>query len=534
MPHSLPANLDNLDAQTLRQMLAASWQREARAQQALEEQALDHARIVETKARVIRDKDFRIAKLSHELAVLRNFRFGRKSEQYTDRQTLLFEEDFESDLANVEQELEQALNENPEPNQSKKKKPARRRLPSDLPRVKIHHEPEHTHCQCGCELQRVGEDVTEKLDYIPGTAQVEQHIRGKWACRSCDTLTQEPMPAHVIDKGLASTGLLAHILIAKYADHLPLYRQQQIFGREGIDLSVSTMADWVGRCGAQLLPLVEALQALVLNSAILHADETPLKVLCSHKGGKIRKAYLWAYSPAEREPLKAVIYDLAVSRSGAHAREFLGEWKGKLVVDNYSGYKQSFRDRGVVELGCMAHARRKFHDLYVANKSEIAQHALTVFQKLYEIEEEARDLSASERLRLRQSESEPILEKFHAWMLAQRNLVLEGSGIAQALDYSLKRWAALIRYLSDGNAPIDNNHIERQFRPVALGRKNWLFAGSMRAGKRAAAIMSLIQSAKLNGLNPHAYLKDVLERLPTHPNNRIEELLPHRWQPTTP
>src|SRR5690625_2916699 len=298
------------------------------------------------------------------------------------------------------------------------------------------------------------------------------------------------MPAHVIDKGLASHRLLAHVLVAKYADHLPLYRQQKRFAREGITLPLSTLADWVGQCGHALQPLVDALREEVLQKHVLHADETPIKVLRADKDRKTHRAYLWAYAPAIHEGLNAVIYDFTPSRAGAHARTFLADWQGKLVTDDYSGYKQSFKQGGITEIACMAHARRKFYELHVANQSEIAAQALASFKALYAIEAKAKDL-----------------------------------------DYSLKRWTALTRYLDDGCVPIDNNHIEQQIRPLALGRKNWLFAGSLRAGQRAAAVMTLIQSAKLNGHDPLAYLGDILERLPTQPNHRVHELLPHHWQP---
>lgn len=287
----------------------------------------------------------------------------------------------------------------------------------------------------------------------------------------------------------------------------------------------------MGQCGYALQPLVDALREEVLQKPVLHADETPIKVLRADQDRKTHRAYLWAYAPAIHEGLNAVIYDCTPSRAGAHARTFLADWQGKLVTDDYSGYKQSFKQGGITEIACMAHARRKFYELHVANQSEIAAQALASFKALYAIKAEAKDLTAKEREQRRQEKARPILEKLHDWMLAQRTLVPDGSGTAKALDYSLKRWAALTRYLEDGCVPIDNNHIEQQIRPLALGRKNWLFAGSLRAGQRAAAVMTLIQSAKLNGHEPLAYLGDILERLPTQPNHRVHELLPHHWQP---
>jgi hypothetical protein len=247
--------------------------------------------------------------------------------------------------------------------------------------------------------------------------------------------------------------------------------------------------------------------------------------------GKTHRAYLWNYSSSEYDELQTVIYDFAESRGGMHARAFLGNWSGKLVCDDYSGYKALF-DRGVIEVGCMAHARRKLHDLYANHRSEIAEEGLRYFAALYQIEREARELKldAAGRQQLRQQRSKPIAESLRQWLTRQRGQVPDGSATCKAIDYSLGRWAALIRYIDDGDLPIDNNHLENRIRPVAVGRSNWLFAGSLRAGQRAATVMSLIQSAKLNGHDPHRYLKDVLERLPTQRASRLEELLPHRWQ----
>jgi hypothetical protein len=358
---------------------------------------------------------------------------------------------------------------------------------------------------------------------------VEQHVRGKWACRQCETLVQVPMPAHVIDKGIPTSRLLAHVLVAKYADHLPLYRQEQIFARAGMQLPRSTLADWIGRCSVELQPLVDALRSELLTHTVLHADETPVAMLAPGKK-QTHRAYVWAYAATRFAPVQGVVYDFRPTRSGKEVRDFLANWKGKLVCDDFSGYKASFT-QGITEIGCMAHARRKFHELHIANKSQIARQALEYIRQLYEIERGAEQLAATERVQVRQAHAKPILDQLHQWLLAQRQLVTNGTATAKAIDYSLKRWAALIRYLDDGVVPIDNNWIENQIRPWALGRSNWLFAGSLRSGLRAAAIMSLIQSAKINGHDPYAYLKDVLERLPIQRASLIGELLPHNWKP---
>jgi transposase len=474
----------------------------------------------------IKTKQLKIDQLTHEMAVLKRYRFDRRSEQMDPQQRLLLDESIDADIAAIGLEID-ALKENPA--SAPKEKPRRVTLPAEFPRHVVSHEPDNTRCSCGCDLERIGEDVSEKLDYTPGVFTVEKHVRGKWVCRSCERLIQEPVPPQVIDKGIPTAGLLAQVLIAKYLDHLPLYRQESIFGRAGLALPRSTLAQWVGACGVRLAPLVEAMKAQLLARPVLHADETPVPMLKPGLG-RTHRAYLWSYATSEYDELKTVVYDFADGRAGAHAREFLGDWSGKLVCDDYSGYKALF-ERGVIEIGCLAHARRKLHDLYANHRSEIAEEGLRYFAALYEIEREAREfkLDAASRQQLRKQRSKPIAESLRQWLTRQRNQVPDGSATRKAIEYSLGRWAALTRYIDDGDLPIDNNHIENRIRPIALGRNNWLFAGSLRAGQRAANVMSLIQSAKLNGLDPYRYLKDVLERLPTQPASRLNELLPHQW-----
>ncbi|CAM5375048.1 Transposase OS=Stutzerimonas stutzeri OX=316 GN=UIB01_22890 PE=4 SV=1 [Stutzerimonas stutzeri] len=333
-----------------------------------------------------------------------------------------------------------------------------------------------------------------------------------------------------VDKGIPTAGLLARVLVAKYADHLPLFRQESIFARAGLAIPRSTLAQWVGTCGVRLQPLVDALKAEILGQRVLHADETPVQMLKPGKGSTHR-AYLWAYAPGAFEDMKAVVYDFCESRAGEHARRFLGDWRGALICDDFSGYKATIAN-GVTEVGCLAHARRKFFDLHAANKSQLAGFALEQFAKVYDIEREVKELNADQRQSIRQQHSKPILDALHHWMTLQRQKLPDSSATARALDYSLRRWTALTRFIDDGQLPVDNNWIENQIRPIAIGRNNWLFAGSLRAGQRAAAVMSLVQSARMNGHDPDAYLQDVLTRLPTHKASRIDELLPHRWQPT--
>ena len=284
----------------------------------------------------IRYRQAKIDKLTHELSTLKRWKFGRSSEQLNGTQISLLDETIDADIAAIEEELKE-LAAPPKTQTQPHQQPKRAALPAGLPRVEIHHEPDSTTCGCGCQLKRIGEDVCEKLDYTPGVFTVEQHIRGKWACAQCETLIQAPVPAQIIDKGIPTAGLLAQVLVAKYGDHLPLYRQERIFGRAGVQIPRSTLAQWVGICGVQLQPLVDALKGEILSHSVLHADETPVEML---KPGnkKTHRAYLWAYAPGAFENLKAVVYDFCESRAGEHARTFLGEWRGSLVCDDYAGY----------------------------------------------------------------------------------------------------------------------------------------------------------------------------------------------------
>jgi transposase len=497
------SDLSLLDAEQLRELLAHS-QREVATMKLL------------------------VEKMTHEMAVLKRLKFSAKSEAYSPEQRSLLEEAIDADIAAIEGELDK---DKPAPGDDKQQ-PKRQPLPANLPRREVRHEPESTTCRCGCAMKRIGEDIAEKLDYVPGVFTVERHVRGKWVCAECETLVQAPVAPHIIDKGIPTTGLLAQVLVAKYADHLPLYRQEAIFARAGFAIPRSTLGQWVGTCGMQLQPLVDALRDELLTHSVLHADETPVAMLKPGKG-KTHKAYLWSYCTTSYDAVKAVVFDFAETRAGENAREFLrishdGAWQGTLVCDDYAGYKAMF-ELGVTEAGCLAHARRKFHELWDPHKSPVAEHALRFFALLYDIEREVRALEPDERRRQRQERGKPIAKDFHAWLQAQRVRVPDGSATARAIDYSLGRWTGLTRYLEDGTVPCDNNWVENQIRPIAIGRSNWLFAGSPRAGRRAAAVMSLIHSARLNGHDPYAYLRDVLTRLPTQRASDIEELLPHRW-----
>jgi hypothetical protein len=336
---------------------------------------------------------------------------------------------------------------------------------------------------------------------------------------------------------MATPGLLAWIMISKFADHLPLYRIEQIASRSGVPLAQSTLGDWVGRAGFHLTPLWEALKTRLLSQSIIHVDETPVQQLALGKG-KTHQSYLWAYrsNTLDHAP-PVIVFDYQTSRQGRHARNFLGAWRGSLCVDDYAGYDKLFKtdaDGAVpcIEVGCMAHARRKFFDLHAANESPMAAEALRHIQRLYEVEADANSMSIPERQALRLARSVPLLESLHQFIKDSRAKAADNGASAKAIDYSLRRWEALSRYALTGDLPIDNNPVERTLRPVAIGKKNWIFVGSERSGQRAAIIQSLIGTAKLNGIDPYAWLKNTLECIPVWPNHRIDELLPIRgWEP---
>ena len=492
---------------------------------ALRRLVLEQRQTLTERDRDIIYKDAKIAALTHEIARIKRWIFAARSEKLDPAQRALFDESLGEDIAALEVQLDTLR----EPATPPRNPPKREALPAHLPRIETRIEPESCQCAaCGAALTLIGEDVTELLDCEPIRFFVRKQVRPKYACRSCETITAAPVPPAIIDRGRPAPGLLAQVLIAKYADHLPLYRQEQIYQRSGVDLARSTLAGWVGACGVALMPLVAAMKAELLSLPVLHADETPVAQL-DPGAGKTHRAYLFAYRSADPES-DITIFDYCQTRSGKHATGFLGDWRGALMVDDFGGYKALFPQ--ITELACWAHARRKFFDLVESQSSTRAHEVLQPIAQLYQIEAEARGLDPPQRCAYRQLHAAPILERIRQWMAHLRPCVADGTGLAKAIDYTRKRWVALTRYVDDGRYPIDNNPVENAIRPIALGRKNWLFTGSEPAGQRAAAIMSLIATAKNSGHDPHAYLRDVLTRLPTHPDRRIAELLPHRWKPT--
>lgn len=489
---------------------------------------------IESQAKAIEFKDAKIQSIMFELRRLKAWRFDAKTERMNAEQRQLFEETLAADQADLEAQLaalKAASKESDDATDTNtRRQPKRQALPEHLKRVEHHHEPESTTCGCGQAMVRIGEDVSERLDIIPAQFFVHRHIRGKWTCKCCQTLVQEPVAPQVIDKGMPTAGLVAHITVSRFVDHIPYYRQEQINARSGVHTPRSTLASWSGQAGAALIPLYDAHRKFVLSCSVVHADETPVAML-DPGAGKTKRAYIWAYARSGFDVSPGVVYEFCVGRGAKYPLEFLKGWSGTLVCDGYGGYDQVMAQERRVSAGCLAHARRKFDELVKDNLSPVGTQAIQRIAALYKIEREIKCFSAEDRHAARQSSAKPLCKDLHDWLTLERQRVPEGGATAKAIAYSLNRWDALTAYLDNGAVQIDNNHIENLVRPWAMGRKAWLFAGSELAGQRAAIVMSLLQSAKLHGHDPWAYLKDVLTRLPGHMNSRIEELLPHRWQP---
>jgi transposase len=409
-------------------------------------------------------------------------------------------------------------------------KPARRALPDHLPRETRRHEPKATLCpQCQGALRKLGEDVSEMLEYVPASFVVIRHVRTKLSCTKCDCIVQAEAPSRPIERGVPGPGLLAHVLVSKYCDHQPLYRQSEIYARQGVELERSTMADWVGASRRLLEPLVEALRRYVTAADKLHADDTPVPVLAPGQG-KTKTGRLWTYvrddRPAGNTAAPAVWFAYSPDRKGEHPAQHLAKFRGTLQADAYAGFNQLYENNRIEHVACWAHVRRHFYDLEQAHSSPVAREALQRIGALYRVEEPIRGRPPDERRAVRQAQAKPLLDSLQQWLEATLSKLSRKSETTVAIRYALSRWDALTRYIEDGHVEIDNNAAERSLRGVALGRKNYLFAGSDAGGERAAAIYSLVGSAKLNGLDPEAYLREVLTRIADHPINRVDDLLP--------
>jgi len=471
------------------------------------------------------------------LAKLHRMQFGRKSEKLTWQIEQL-------ELRLEELESKRSENEPPAPAPASitatpaAVKPTRRALPDHLPRQTRKHEPKETACpQCQGELRKLGEDVSEMLEYVPASFVVIRHVRTKLSCTKCDCIVQAEAPSRPIARGMAGAGLLAHVLVSKYCDHLPLYRQSEIYARQDVELERSTLADWVGGSAQLLGPLVEALRRYVTAASKLHADDTPVPVLAPGQG-KTKTGRLWTYvrddRPAGDTAAPAVWFAYSPDRKGEHPAQHLERFRGTLQADAYAGFNQLYENGRIQQAACWAHVRRKFYDLEQAHASPVAREALERIGALYGIEEQIRGKPPDQRRAVRQAQSKPLLDSLRQWFEEILSKLSRKSETTAAIRYALSRWDALTRYIEDGHIEIDNNAAERSLRGVALGRKNYLFAGSDAGGERAAAIYSLIGSAKLNGLDPEAYLRDVLTRIADHPINRIEELLPWNLAASVP
>jgi len=486
-------------------------------------------------------KTLEIEKMKVQLARLQRMSFGRSSEKIAREieQLELALEELEAEAPDVG--APDAMDDGADDEaaaadtaSAERQNQSRRRLPEGLPRHEVRHDPADDCPQCGGTMRTVGEDVTEILDYVPGRFRVIRHVRPALSCRSCESMAQEPMPSLPIERGLPSPGLLAHVLVSKYCDHLPLYRQSRMYAREGIRLERALLVGWVGKSAALVAPLVEAIERHVLAGGHLHADDTPVAVLRPGTG-KTKQARQWVYLRDERPHAgpapPAVFYRYTPDRKGAHPQTVLRDFRGVLHADGYAGFNKLYEAAegappAVQEVACWAHVRRKIHDVHVATKAPIAAQALGLIGPLFDIERQIVGKPSEDRRAVRQTHSHPRLADLHAFFEASL-CKLPGKGdLAAAMRYALGRWPALTRYANDGRCEISNNAAERAIRPLALGRKNWLFAGSDAGGERAAAIYTLIETAKMNGLNPQAYLTEVLTRIAGHPINRIDDLLP--------
>src|SRR6266446_2177945 len=478
-------------------------------------------------------KDERLASQEEEIerlklliAKLRRIQFGRKSEKL-ERQI----EQLELRLDELEAaRAEKAAASMAAPVVNRTARSARQPLPAHLPRETHQVQPKQEVCpDCGSALKPFGEDVSEMLEWVPEHFKVIRQIRPKLSCAGCDKIVQAEAASRPIARGMAGPGLLAHVLVSKYCDHLPLYRQSEIYAREGVELDRSTMAEWVGGCSQLFEPLVEALRRHVMAAQKLHADDTPVPVLAPGNG-KTKTGRLWTYvrddRPAGDQTPPAVWFAYTPDRKGEHPQAHLRKFKGTLQADAYAGFEQIYEGGRIQEAACWAHVRRKFYDIQVAHKSLVAAEALERIGALYAVESDINGRSPEERREIRNARSRPLLESLKQWLEETLVKLSKKSDTAIAVRYALGRWEALMRYCGDGHLEIDNNAAERALRAVALGRKNYLFAGSDRGGESAAAIYSLIGTAKLNGIDPESYLRKVLSRIAEHPINRIDELLP--------
>jgi transposase len=530
-------DLDQLDNEALKALAIQlenelRQQRECAAQQETELAALE-AEFAAQRLKLAEQSDelrTRSEQIEHLKLVIEKLRrtiFGKKSEKI-----VVQLEQLELELEELEttQAAAETIADAARPEAAPAARPRRKPLPEHLRREDVTHTPAHDCCpECGGALKHFGQDVSEQLEYVPESFKVIRHVRPKFACAACERVVEAPAPSRPIERGLAGPALLAHVLVSKFCDHLPLYRQSDIYARQGVEIERSTLAGWVGASSELLTPLVDALRAHVLAASKIHADDTPMPVLAPGTG-KTKTGRLWTYVRDDRsageKTAPAVWFAYSEDRKGEHPRTHLKNFKGALQADAYAGFHHLYDGGDVYEVACWAHARRKFYEIHAAHPSPITTETLDRIGALYGIEEEIRGKPIDLRREVRQSRARPLLEDFRIWLEKSLRQLSPKSETAAAIRYALSRWRALSRYVDDGLLEIDNNAAERALRCVALGRKNYLFAGADSGGERAAAIYSLIGSAKLNGLDPERYLRIVLGQIADHPVNRISDLLP--------
>ena len=471
-------------------------------------------------------------KLKAELHGHRKARFGAKSEGM-DQLALDLPEDDEIARAAEDQHTAQSPSDEGAP--TNKRQHSRKPLPDHLDREDEVLSAGEACAGCGGSLRQVGEDITQELDYIPGHFVVRRFIRPRMACTCCEAFAQAPLPSRLIERGRPGPGLVAHMLVGKYCDHLPLERQSKLYARDGVDLHRSTLSDWVGRTTALLEPMAEHIGKLVRAGPALFADDTPVKLQVRANKMKTKTARLWSYVRDERPWCGAAPpcawYQFSVDRKGEHPANHLASYTGTVHADGYAGFNGLFGEGKANEQACMVHVRRKFVDEVERTGFPIAQQAIKQIAQLYAVEKEARGKSPEERVTLRQAKAKPVFDELELWLQAQLRKISGKTKQAEAIRYALNRMPKARGYLSDGRLELDNNTCERSIRPIALGRKNYLFMGSVGGGKAAAIAYTLMETCKLNNVDPEAWLTWVLQRLPDHKINRIDELMPWNWPP---
>ena len=533
MDHAPLPDLDALDREALLDLIRTHEQQFASLIAAQDEEIrrleaeLDAHR--QTMSEQAEELDSRRERIEHLKLMVEKFRhmiFGKKSEKLVLK---LEQMEFELEEDETTQAEAEAIAERVSPRKEQKPRSERKPLPEHLKREEVMHKPDSDCCpDCGGGLRHFGDDISEQLEYVPESFKVIRHVRPKFACTGCDRVVEAPAPSRPIERGLAGPSLLAHVIVSKYADHLPLFRQSEIYARQGVELPRSTMAGWVGAASDLLSPLVDAIQKHVLAGRKLHADDTPMPVLAPGNG-KTKTGRLWTYvrdeRPAGEQTAPAVWFAYSEDRRGEHPRQHLKNFTGALQADAYAGFHHLYGNH-IYEAACWAHARRKFHDIHLMHASPTTTEALARIGALYAIEDEIRGKPVDLRLSVRQTRARPLLDDLRKWMEKALRSLSSKSETAAAIRYALSRWRSLTRYTEDGLLEVDNSAAERALRAVALGRKNFLFAGSDCGGERAAAMYTLIGSAKLNGLDPELYLRTVLAQIADHPISHIEDLMP--------